>query len=188
MKILGYLALTLAMSAPLATAAADNTADLEAQAKSLVQSFAGRLKPQLQQAMQAGGPVNAIGVCAEQAPAIAAQLSKESGWMIKRVSLKPRNATSAVPDAWETQVLESFAKRLAAGEAQAQLVYFSKENGEFRYMQAQIVEPLCLNCHAKKEQLAPAVREALQKHYPEDKATGYSAGDIRGAFSLRYQL
>ena len=40
--------------------------------------------------------------------------------------------------------------------------------------------PLCLTCHGAA--LSPDVEAALAESYPEDHATGYSAGDLRGAF------
>ena len=36
--------------------------------------------------------------------------------------------------------------------------------------------------------MPPEVEEALKNHYPEDTATGYSLGQIRGAFSLSKKL
>ena len=80
-------------------------AQLKKEAVSIVQRFGGSLKPELKKAMQAGGPSHAISVCAEQAPAIAERLSDDTGWYVKRVSLKSRNNQTAIPDAWEKQVL-----------------------------------------------------------------------------------
>jgi hypothetical protein len=39
-----------------------------------------------------------------------------------------------------------------------------------------------LACHGPEEALQPEVRAALDQRYPEDRATGYAAGDLRGAF------
>lgn len=161
-------------------------AELTLEAESLVQQFAGTLKPQLQAAMQQGGPVHAINVCAEEAPQIARQLSDSSGWQVKRVSLKARNSGTAVPDSWEREILQQFDQRRAAGELLQQLSAAAAVNGQFRYMKAQGVEPLCLTCHG--ETLDPQVRAALQQRYPDDRATGYREGQIRGAFSLSKSL
>ena len=49
-------------------------------------------------------------------------------------------------------------------------------------MQAQAVEPLCLVCHGKG--LSDEVQDALEQYYPDDTATGYSLGQVRGAISL----
>ncbi|MBT6406447.1 MAG: DUF3365 domain-containing protein, partial [Rhodospirillaceae bacterium] len=40
----------------------------------------------------------------------------------------------------------------------------------------------CLACHGAK--IPAAVEEALKADYPNDKARGYKAGDIRGAFTI----
>jgi len=161
-------------------------AALEQKARSLVRTFAGQLKPALKEALTSGGPVAAIDVCASRAPMIAAQLSEASGWKVTRVSRRPRNINSAQPDAWEQQVLERFEARLAAGEAPPALNYGEVVGSDFRYMQAQAVEPLCLLCHG--ESLSPEVQAALSQHYPQDRATGYRLGELRGAFSLLKQI
>lgn len=74
------------------------TAEFKTEAAALAKRFAQTLKPQLQQALAEGGPVAAIAVCSHKAPEIARQLSAESGWQVKRVSLKPRNP-AAEPEA-----------------------------------------------------------------------------------------
>jgi hypothetical protein len=158
----------------------------EQQARSLVQEFVGQLKPQLKQAMAEGGPTQAIEVCAGVAPGIADSLTAQSGWIVKRVSLKSRNASRAIPDAWEQQVLESFDRRQAAGEPSAEIHYGEKVASRYRYMQAQGVEPVCLVCHGQN--LSQPVRDALELYYPDDWATGYSLGQLRGAISVSGKL
>lgn len=169
---------------PLATAAGDG--GLDAEAASLAAEFAGRLKPQLQQAMQAGGPVQAIDVCSEQAPRIADALSVETGWTVKRVSLRARNASRALPDNWERSVLREFDRRQAAGEEPASINYSESTTSSYRYMQAQGVQGVCLVCHG--ETIAPEVQQTLDQYYPDDTATGYRMGQVRGAISLSKKI
>ncbi|WP_229744722.1 Tll0287-like domain-containing protein [Neiella marina] len=159
---------------------------LRAEAQQLVQQFGQRLKPQLIKSMQQGGPVEAIAVCATKAPEIASQLSESSGWQMKRVSLKARNQTSALPDAWEAKVLTAFDQQAAEGKINGPLFTDSLEQGSYRFMQAQPVEPLCLHCHGKN--LTPDIKASLKQNYPQDMATGYQLGQIRGAFSLTKPL
>jgi hypothetical protein len=166
--------------------AAPDVTELEQDARELAVQFVSQLKPRLQQAMQEGGPTRAIEVCASAAPKIADSLSAESGWQIKRVSLKSRNASRAVPDNWESAVLQEFDRRQAAGEAAAQINYGEMQGTRYRYMQAQGTAGLCLTCHG--EQLTPAVTETLQQYYPDDQAIGYQLGQVRGAISLSRQL
>lgn len=164
---------------------ASDTTQFHTEAMIIVQKFSGALKPQLKKALQTGGPQQAIAICATRAPNIARTLSHETGWEVKRVSLKPRHQ-EAQPDTWETKVLQNFNQRQQAGETAAEINYSEQVNGRYRFMQAQGVEPLCLTCHG--QQLAKEVEKTLKQYYPNDQATGYSLGQIRGAFSLTKQL
>lgn len=181
--------LTLVAATLAATGAHCATADqaaLTEEAKGLVTTFAGRLKPELKRALGAGGPTLAIEVCATQAPKIADALAAESGWSVSRVSLKERNATRAEADDWERAVLEEFDARAAAGEMPTTINTSAVRNGQFRYMQAQGVEGVCLLCHG--ENLGDDVRAVLEDYYPDDRATGYRLGQVRGAISLSKEL
>lgn len=180
--ITGFVVLFAACTDAQQTPAQDEQA-LTVQGAELASQFVGTLLPTLQQAIQAGGPVNGIEVCAVQAPAIAQSLSEQSGWQVKRVSLKARNHELAIADAWETSVLQEFDQRQQAGEVPAQINKAEVVAGEFRYMQAQAAGPLCLTCHGTD--IPSEISEALARLYPDDMATGYLAGQIRGAISLR---
>lgn len=166
---------------------------LKAEAKGIVGPFFEELKGELGKGMKEGGPVNAIGVCNTVAPAIAKKHSETSGWSVARTSLKLRNPNNA-PDAWEQQMLTKFEERLAAGESPDTLAAATvvEENGKktFRFMKAIVMPPLdkmpCLKCHG--ENIEPAVKAKLDELYPQDQATGYKAGQVRGAFTLKKAL
>ena len=184
------LALTLALpvltAAQVLRAAGADQAQLKQEAISIVKRFGGSLKPELQKAMQSGGPTHAISVCAEKAPAIARQLRDDTGWYIRRVSLKARNTETAIPDAWEKKVLQQFDRRQADGESTDNMAFAEVVDGRFRFMKAQGVEGVCMNCHAAE--IKPEVEAALKEKYPDDRARGYSLGQVRGAFSLARDL
>ncbi len=184
-QIASTAALTLALAGLPAQAADIDQQALKQEAIGIVKRFGGSLKPELKKALKSGGPAHAISVCSEKAPAIAQQLRADTGWYIKRVSLKPRNP-GAKPDAWEEKVLKMFDERQAKGESAKKMAYAEVVDGKFRFMKAQGVEPVCLNCHAAK--VKPEVEAALKEKYPHDKARGYSLGQIRGAFSLARDL
>ncbi len=154
------------------------------QSRQLVKEFAGRLQGRLKSALEEGGPVNAIGVCKISAPEIAANLSTD-GWRIGRTALKTRNPNNR-PDAWEFRMLEAFEDRKAAGEDVKTLEHFedTQMDGKtvYRYMKAIPTGGLCLTCHGSN--LQEDVQQALRQNYPQDQATGFSTGDIRGAFTL----
>ncbi len=177
--------LSVAMAQQTAVAEADK-AKLKQEAISIVKQFGGTLKPALKKAIKTGGPAHAVSVCSETAPQIAQKLRNDTGWYVKRVSLKPRNSSSAIPDTWEQKVLQQFDQRQAKGESAAKMAYAEVVDGKFRFMKAQGVEAVCLNCHAAN--IAPETEAALKQNYPDDKARGYTLGQIRGAFSLAKDL
>lgn len=137
------------------------------------------------------GPASAVAVCNEKAPQMAKAASEQSGWAIRRVSVRNRNP-KAVPDAWELAALEDFDRRAAAGEKPASLEkYGAVEDAgrkEYRYMKALPVQQICLACHGSSEKISAEVSERLNALYPADKATGYAIGQIRGAITLRKAL
>ncbi|KAA6183654.1 DUF3365 domain-containing protein [Thiohalocapsa marina] len=179
-----------AVLAVTALAANADTARDAQQARDLIKTFAGTLQGELQAAMKAGGPVEAVSVCSDRAPAIAAELSEASGWDIGRTSDKPRNAANNTPDAWEQKVLRQFADRQRNGEAVAGMTYaevIHDDGGKtYRFMQAIPTGQVCLTCHGSD--IEPGLAEAIDAAYPDDRARGFALGDLRGAFSLSKPL
>jgi hypothetical protein len=183
------LLIAAALIAPFVTTLANAGDDaMLGEARKVATTLPPKLLAVLQEEISKSGPEGAITACRDMAPKMAGEISQQTGWKIKRVSLKARNDARAIPDAWEKTALEDFDKRAAAGEPPAQLEKGEKVDNEYRYVKALPVQPLCLSCHGPVDQLSPAVRSALGQHYPNDRATGYSVGQIRGAISVRKPL
>jgi len=184
----------IALPLALALAAASSFANddkMLTEARTVASGIPPKLLNVLDEEIKKGGPEGAIGVCREKAPAMARAASEQTGWAIRRVSLKNRNP-KAVPDAWEEAVLKDFDKRAAAGEKPTGL-----EKGEvvtvdgkpmYRYMKALPTQDLCLQCHGTPDRVGPAVQAKLKELYPDDKAVGYAAAEIRGAITLKKPL
>jgi hypothetical protein len=157
------------------------------EAKEIAKVFGGQLKGELEAAMKAGGSMSAVEVCKQRAPAIAQELSVKHQAQVYRTSLKPR---SIPPQAWELSMLEQFNARLAKGEEITSIDGYevAKEGDKtvLRYMKAVGVMPVCLNCHGTD--ISPDLQAKISALYPNDKATGYSAGQIRGAFSIQLPM
>jgi len=159
------------------------------QSRAVAMEFMTALKGELKKALSEGGVVNAINVCNLKTPEISRSVSVKHGMSVARTSLKVRNQNNA-PDAWEKKVLELFEKEKAGGKNIKALEHVEvvNVNGKevFRYMKVIPTNAICLRCHGAK--LNPTVTEAINKHYPEDKATGFTVGDIRGAFTISQPL
>ncbi len=154
-----------------------------ADAKAAIKDFAGSLQKVLKTTMQTGGPVAAIGACNTQASPISQTVAAKHGMALSRVSLQTRNPANA-PNVWQTLVLEEFEKQHRAGKNTATLAWSETVNTggeqEFRFMKAIPTGAVCLNCHGTN--ISADVSGVLANLYPEDKATGFNEGDIRGAF------
>lgn len=139
--------------------------------------------------MAKGGPTEAVKVCADLAPEIAGRLSREQGWRVTRVGTRVRNPLLGMPDAWEQQVLATFAERAAKGEDLMGMTHsemVTEPNGRYyRFMKPIVVQLHCLLCHGPVEHLPEEIKAVLKEKYPFDQATGYQAGDLRGAVSIK---
>lgn len=177
------LALTLGWQA--AARAEDLVPEWLVESRALTQQLGSELKTELTAAIAQSGPAGAIDVCRRRAPEIAAKLSRESGATVSRTALAVRNPANA-PDELERAVLEQFAEDLASGRVEQPLEAAVEINRggwiERRYLRAIPTDGLCLACHGSH--LAPEVQAAIAAAYPDDHATGFEVGNLRGAFSV----
>lgn len=159
-----------------------------AEARGVAASIPPKLLAVLKAEIDQGGFEQAITTCNEKAPQMAKAASEQTGWQVRRVSLKQRNP-KAVPDAWEAATLADFDRRAAAGESPMTLERAEQVTMEglptYRYMRALPVQELCLGCHGPRESLKPTVAARLNALYPADQGVGYAVGQIRGAMTIR---
>jgi hypothetical protein len=135
------------------------------------------------------GPDAAVKSCSEAAQLVTEEFGKERELDIRRVSLKYRNPKDQ-PDEYEAARLKEWEAAAKAGKPPAERYETVTENGRrfLRYMKPITLQGMCLVCHGPREKLAPEVLEVLDARYPRDKATGYNAGDLRGAFTVLIEI
>lgn len=131
-----------------------------------------KLSGRLMEAMASQGPAAAIAVCKEEAPEIASDVSETHGLKIGRTGVRLRNPDNQ-PPSWAKGMTEAKVETpqfvvLSGGHAAALLPI---------KLQAQ-----CLVCHGPKDQIAPVISDQLTKLYPNDQATGFQEGELRGWF------
>ncbi len=189
---MNIIRIALPMAAIIACAPAfANDDKMLGEARGVASSIPPKLLTVLEEEIRKNGPGGAIGVCREKAPAMAKAASEQTGWAIRRVSLKNRNP-KAVPDSWEEAVLKDFDKRLASGEKPTSLekgeIVMEGDKKTYRYMKALPTQDLCLQCHGMPDRIDPAVQAKLKELYPADKAVGYSSAEIRGAITIKKSM
>ena len=126
----------------------------------------------LMEVMQAQGPVAAINVCSQEADKISRRVGKEYGVAIGRTSFKLRNPANA-PRQW----VEPFIQQRVDTPQQVSL-----DNGNLGVLFPIRLDVKCLMCHGGPNDILDDVKPKLASLYPEDQATGFKQGDLRGWF------
>lgn len=143
-----------------------------ARAKQAAQELGKRLKARLREALQAGGPAAGIAACKLAAPDVTGTVAEEQGLRVGRTSFKLRNPENTPP---EWAVADVAARR----ETPA---FHEGEDGSLRALLPITLEATCTLCHGPAESLSSEVVAALAEGYPDDQATGFEEGDLRGWF------
>lgn len=140
----------------------------------------------LQQAIADGGFGEAIKFCKTNAKELENELSGNEEILIRRVSSKHRNPNNA-PTEEEAMILEAYAYNSEQGLESDPNIQKLEDGEVFLYTKA-IIFPggLCNNCHGKPEvDISKSTLEVISSNYPEDMATGFRKGDLRGMWSVR---
>jgi len=153
--------------------------------------FMKELKGILVEQIQAGGVVQAVSVCSDTAQLLTNEFGVERGVFIKRVSVKNRNKNN-YPDDFEKRTLNRFELLKQNNELNNETEYYEIiTEGDYkylRYLKPILVQAECLNCHGNQTDMMPEVNNLIAQAYPQDKATGYKVGDLRGAVSIKKSI
>ncbi len=131
-----------------------------------------RLSGRLMDAMTSQGPVAAISVCQNEAPSIAKAVGDEQGLQIGRTGVRLRNPDNVAP---------LWAQALVRDKVDAP-TFVTLDNGHSAALLPIKLQGQCLMCHGPKVDIAPGIQEQLTKLYPNDEATGFKEGELRGWF------
>jgi hypothetical protein len=142
-------------------------------------AFQLALRTELMQAMQEGGPANAIAVCSQRATAIAASVSTD-GYTVRRVGTRLRNPGNA-PSERDRAALAQFEARDKKDDSPIRVRNDDAAAPKFSLYLPLRAGEMCITCHGDPTSLPQAARDALSQRYPQDQATGYALGDLRGA-------
>ena len=146
-------------------------ADKKARAESARDAFAKNLVTELSAAIRSGGPQAGIPVCNERAPIIAKGVT-ETGLRIGRTSFKLRNPANRAPT-WAQPFVDARARKP---------ILLVDEQERLHALYPILLKDQCVVCHGKDEQIPDAVKVALGASYSQDRARGFSPGDLRGWF------
>ena len=137
----------------------------------------------LKKAIKKGGPVKAINVCNTAAQKLAEKLGKQLGVEIYRVSHRPRNPDNKA-DELELKIINSYIEAHNKRQT-APPIAVKRGKKIIFYAPIYLVYPLCTKCHGQPgKEIAPETLKTIKKLYPNDKATGFKLGELRGLWKI----
>ncbi|QDG52323.1 DUF3365 domain-containing protein [Persicimonas caeni] len=142
-------------------------------AKSAQKELGKTLLNELTSATAQKGFPEAVAVCNTVAPQIAEKVHTDKGVAIGRTSFKLRNPDNK-PPTWAEPFVEA--------RATEPTVMRSTGGDKLAYLAPIKMGELCVNCHGPADKLAEGVPEKVAELYPQDQATGFNPGDLRGWF------
>ena len=146
----------------------------------------GTLLTELTTALDAGPPANAVHLCGDIAQRVSDEVSAEQGFAVGRTALRVRNPANA-PDEWERAVLVEWTNAPDESSPRAEVVD-TPDGPALRWMAPIRLVGMCTKCHGNDTEIATATRAAIQDRYPDDQATDFAVGDLRGAFTVTVPL
>ena len=149
----------------------------------LANQFQGALQKELATALGDGGPIGAVKVCQSAAPAIAQQLSQDSGGVVRRIARKNRNPGGGLPEELDALYRQLEAAPMDEGKPRA---VHKMQDGRLTYMRAiPMKEQPCSACHGSA--IDPELKAAIAEAYPDDRALGFQPEELRGAFLVQLE-
>jgi hypothetical protein len=140
------------------------------------------LSKNLAEAIAKDGVPGAIGFCSEKALPLTASVDAT----LRRVSHKARNPKNKA-DAAELEILDSYRATMKAGKAPEPQVRRNADGSETFFAPIVLANPTCLKCHgAPGTDIDADTLAALSKRYPQDEATGFQMGELRGMWRITF--
>lgn len=148
--------------------------------KDIAMQTKGSLGKYLIPALGSMGAEGAVEFCNTRAIPITDSMARVLSASIKRVSDKPRNPSNQANEL-ELEYIRKWKEAKELGEALAPEVM--EIDGKIVGYYPIVTNQMCMQCHgAPEKEINAATLAKINTLYPTDKATGYSAEEIRGLF------
>lgn len=159
--------------------------DLSLVGDSLAMLAQATLLKNVSEAIQAGGTVHAIDFCHTKAGFLTDSIGTATGYSIQRITDKPRNPGNSLMAA-ETELFSQIREDLLNQKAEPHYLLEDDMGGVVFYKPIVLGMPTCLKCHGQPGvDIDSATIEKLAERYPNDAATGYSLGQLRGLWKIQ---
>ena len=144
------------------------------------------LRKSLTHAIGANGVEGAITFCNERAYPITDIYADTV--TIKRTSLRYRNPNNK-PDTLEESILKEMTSGQTKMKTPQPIIVRDNKNAEVHYFKPIMMQGMCLNCHGKPNtQISESVISRIHDLYPDDRATDFKEGDVRGLWHVIFRM
>jgi hypothetical protein len=163
----------------------DTSAKYREAGRSIAKQTFETLSVKLQKAIKEEGIGGAINYCNLAALPLTDSLSKLHNATIRRAATAFRNPANQA-DKLEEGLLQHFAALKLSGKdisTTDTVVYL--QNGRVLFAKPILLQAQCVACHGTPGETMSFEADSLIKtRYPNDRATGFAAGDLRGLWSI----
>lgn len=157
-------------------------ADRLAEGKRLTAEAFALLSKNLAEAIAKDGVPGAIGFCSEKALPLTASVDAN----LRRVSHKARNPKNKAGAA-ALEILNTYRATMKDGKAPEPQLRKQADGTETLFAPIVLANPLCLKCHGTPgTDIDADTLAALRKLYPQDEATGFTLGELRGLWRVDF--
>ena len=147
----------------------------------------GVLSSQLGKAVAQAGLTNAITFCSVHGIAITSSVGVTNQVELRRVTQQPRNPQNRA-DTNELALIQRFQAQLAGGVSPKPIVTTNRGGHLTCYAPIVLKLPLCLSCHGQPgADINADVMDLLKQNYPQDEATGFRMGQLRGLWRVDFK-
>lgn len=123
-----------------------------------------------------GGVKGGVAFCSEEALPLTDSLARALGVKIQRVAARNRNPKNNLSPEYQ-EIWHSFDR----GESVEKLI---EQPDSYLYFRPIKLQATCEMCHGKA--IAEDVMAQIKENYPQDQATHFTVGDLRGMWIVRW--
>jgi len=126
-----------------------------------------------------------VDFCHANAQKLTDSIGKAHHVEMRRTSHKLRNPKNE-PTKYEMDVLNQYLEMINKNQRLEPIVRKEKDGYVHFYAPIKVKEK-CLQCHGQPgTEIKEVVLEKIKEKYPEDKATGFKVGDLRGIWDIKF--
>lgn len=147
-----------------------------------IKMLGGALKKELQAQMKIDSSgLSAMVFCTEQADSLTKSVNEKlpSYASVRRATLKARNSSNKA-DTLDEGVMDQFIREIAENKDVKTKPLLVETLSSYRIYKPLMIQPVCLKCHGDENKISSDIKKVIIDKYPQDMATGFKLGDLRG--------